>query len=85
MKYTYECSICSYQITIDIPLSKYNPSVTHTCINATHPPQEMDRVWNPTQVQFIGEGFTGAQGNLPKMDKAKRVKDLASKTDVEEI
>lgn len=89
MKYSYMCDDCGKIEVYDIPIKEYKSNIIVWCHNINKHREtgkfRMGRIYFSTQVQFHGEGFTGAGGALPHMDKQKRKKDLASKTDVEGI
>lgn len=79
MKYTYKCPICGDLRIIEIPLKEYMSNRRVYCLgNKEHTRRLMKRVYQPTPAQYIGDGFTGARGARPKMNKEERKKDLAS-------
>lgn len=90
MKYTYVCANCSYMTTVQLTLEEYEkskgvPSSSSFCegIGAKNGKHILVRVYFSPSVQYVGDGFTGAQGSLPHMDKAKRKEDLASDSGVD--
>lgn len=69
MKYTYTCSICGDR-TIEASPDHFPPECDHG---------RMQRVYASPLVIYRGDGFTGAAGSLPRMDKEKRKQDLSEK------
>ena len=99
MKYTFRCPECKIEKTFKFSIRDYEQLISIFCNGfdqGTVPSPEtnnspydehyvtkMERVYNPTRVAFRGEGFTGAGGTIPKMNKDKREKDLEKPTDVD--
>lgn len=83
MKYTYSCPCCGDEKIIEKSIQTYKSTMRVYCLgNQEHTRRLMKRVYQPTRATFRGDGFTGAMGSLPKMDRKKREQDLASDSGV---
>lgn len=79
MRYSFRCSECKEEFHITTTVEAYAEMAKPTCSQGHG---EMSRIFGFIPVSYRGEGYTGAQKTLPKMDKEKRKKDLASPTGV---
>ncbi len=83
MKYKYRCNTCGQERIVEKTIQDYNPKMRVYCMgNKEHTKRLMRRVYQPTPATYIGDGFTGARGALPRMNKKKREEDLASNSGV---
>lgn len=86
MKYTYRCTTCGEERIVEKSIEEYTSRLRVYCLNKKeHTRRLMKRVYQPTRAQYIGDGFTGARGAIPHMDKEKRKIDLSSDSGVKTI
>ncbi len=80
MKYLYKCPECGDTQTHVYPAVEHTGKERVYCYDDNnkqrHKTRLMERVYSPTQLKFIGDGFTGAAGTIPHMTKEKRKEDL---------
>lgn len=79
MKYKFRCVECKKEREVQIPVTEYSkPGFYILCKNTLgHTTRNMERIYTPVQLKFIGNGFTGAGRTIPHMTKEERKKDLA--------